>query len=82
VATHRWILTLLPAAALVILAGCGGNYSESDDCPASLAPGSSCTLSVAFKPGTAGFIPGTLTINYTPEPTSVPQLVRLRGTGQ
>jgi hypothetical protein len=59
-----------------------GNYSESDDCPASLAPGSSCTLSVAFKPGTAGFIPGTLTINYTPEPTSVPQLVRLRGTGQ
>lgn len=59
-----------------------GNYSESDNCPASLAPGSSCTLSVAFKPGTVGFIPGTLTINYTPEPTSVPQLVRLRGTGQ
>jgi hypothetical protein len=59
-----------------------GNYSESDDCPASLAPGSSCTLSVAFKPGTAGFIPGTLTINYTPEPTSVPQLVRLLGSGQ
>jgi hypothetical protein len=59
-----------------------GNYSESDDCPASLAPGSSCTLSVTFKPASAGFIPGTLTINYTPEPTSAPQIVRLRGTGQ
>lgn len=59
-----------------------GNYSESDDCPSALAPGSSCTLTVTFKPGSVGFILGTLTINYLPEPTDVPQLVRLRGTGQ
>lgn len=63
-----------------ILASSG--YSESDDCPASLAPGGSCTLSITFKPGSVGLIPGTLTINYTPEPTSSPQIVRLRGTGQ
>lgn len=59
-----------------------GNYSESDDCTASLAPGSSCTLTVTFKPGSLGFLPGALTINYSPEQTGVPQLVRLRGTGQ
>ncbi len=59
-----------------------GNYSESDDCPVTLAPGSSCTLTVTFKPGIVGFIPGKLTINYSPEPFGVPQFVYLRGTGQ
>jgi hypothetical protein len=59
-----------------------GNYSETDDCPVSLAPGSNCTLSVTFTPGGVGFEPGTLTINYSPEPTGQPQFVYLRGTGQ
>jgi hypothetical protein len=59
-----------------------GNYSELDNCPATLAPGSSCTLSVTFTPSGTGFSPGMLTINYSPEPTSQPQFVYLRGTGQ
>jgi len=59
-----------------------GNYSETDDCPVTLAPGSSCTLTVTFKPGTTGLLPGTLTINYSPEPTGLAQYVYLRGTGQ
>jgi hypothetical protein len=59
-----------------------GNYSETDNCPVTLAPGSSCTLSVAFSPSGAGFSPGTLTINYSPAPFSAPQFVYLRGTGQ
>jgi len=59
-----------------------GNYSETDDCSYSLAPGGSCTLIVTFNPKTVGFDPGTITINYTPEPTGDPQLVYLRGTGQ
>ncbi len=59
-----------------------GNYSETDDCAATLAPGSSCTLTVTFKPGGIGFVPGTLTINYSPAPTGTPQFVYLRGTGQ
>ena len=59
-----------------------GNYSELDDCPATLAPGSSCTLSVTFSPSGVGFESGTLTINYSPEPTGQPQFVYLRGTGQ
>jgi hypothetical protein len=59
-----------------------GNYSETDDCPISLAPGTSCTLTVTFKPSTVGFLPGSLTINYSPEPLGLPQVVYLRGTGQ
>jgi hypothetical protein len=59
-----------------------GNYVETDDCPFSLAPGGICTLTVTFTPKAVGFAPGTLTINYTPEPGGVPQIVRLRGTGQ
>ena len=59
-----------------------GDYSETDDCPFSLAPGATCTLTVTFKPKVVGFDPGSLTVNYTPEPTGTPQVVHLRGTGQ
>jgi hypothetical protein len=59
-----------------------GDYIELDDCPSSLPPGSHCTITVTFTPKIQGFDPGTLTINYTPEPTSVPQTIYLRGTGQ
>jgi hypothetical protein len=63
-------------------------YSESDDCPATLEQGANCTLTVTFKPGTVGFIPGTVTINYTQISSSGTvvagntQYVYLRGTGQ
>ena len=65
-----------------------GNYVESDDCAATLAQGSSCTLSVTFTPGSVGFTTGTLTINYTQVSSSGtatagnPQIVYLRGKGQ
>lgn len=59
-----------------------GDFSESDDCPGSLAPNTSCTITVTFKPKVAGFDPGTLTINVSPEPTGSPQIVHLRGAGQ
>jgi hypothetical protein len=64
------------------------NYSESDDCPATLAQGSSCTLIVTFTPSSTGFTAGNLTINYTQisnsgtVTTGNPQFVYLRGTGQ
>jgi len=48
-----------------------------------LAPGSSCTLTITFKPGSVGFLPGKLTITYLPELNgSFQQFVYLRGTGQ
>lgn len=59
-----------------------GNFSELDDCPATLVPGSSCTLSVTFTPSGVGFESGSLTISYSPEPTAQPQFVYLRGIGQ
>jgi hypothetical protein len=57
-----------------------GNYSETDNCSFSLAPGSSCTITVTFNPKGVGLNPGSITINYTPEPTGVPQTIYLRGT--
>jgi hypothetical protein len=59
-----------------------GNYSETDDCPFSLASGASCTMSVTFKPSAAGHNPGMLTINYAASSLSGSQVVYLRGTGQ
>jgi hypothetical protein len=59
-----------------------GNYTETDDCPFSLAPGGSCTLTVTFRPTAVGYDPGTLTINYTPAPANQAQTVYLHGTGQ
>jgi hypothetical protein len=41
-----------------------GDYSEADDCPFSLAPGSSCTVTVGFKPKIVGFDPGSITIAW------------------
>jgi hypothetical protein len=55
-----------------------GDFLERDDCGASLAPGSSCTLTVTFVPKAVGFTTGTITITYAVGQT---QTVYLRGTG-
>jgi hypothetical protein len=55
-----------------------GQYLLRDDCGASLAPGSSCTLTVTFAPTTVGFDTGTITITYEIGQT---QTVYLRGSG-
>jgi len=70
-----------PKAATVNLTGnlVTGDYAETDNCGASLAPGSSCTMTVTFQPKISGFDPGTITITYTIGQT---QTVHLRGTGQ
>jgi hypothetical protein len=74
-----------PNATTITLVGkivASGDYSESDDCPLSLAPGAICTLTVTFKPKVLGSDPGMLTINYTPEVSLSPQFVYLHGAGQ
>jgi hypothetical protein len=62
----------------------GSAYSESDNCPYSLAPGASCTLTIGFKPSAVGNITGSLAINYTTTSNSSfqTQPVYLLGTGQ
>jgi|HubBroStandDraft_5_1064220.scaffolds.fasta_scaffold06936_2 hypothetical protein len=57
-----------------------GNFTETDNCVGtSLAPGSSCTITVIFKSKTAGFNSGMITIGYTLGQT---QIIYLRGTVQ
>jgi sugar lactone lactonase YvrE len=40
-----------------------GNYSEADNCPASLANGTTCTMYVYFVPTGSGTLTGNITIN-------------------
>jgi hypothetical protein len=39
-----------------------GNYSQTNNCPASLATGQSCSIDVTFSPTLSGSIPGALTV--------------------
>jgi hypothetical protein len=60
-----------------------GDYFETDDCGSSLAPGSSCTLTITFTPQSIGFDPGNTLIGYVlGNTTALPQTISLRGTGQ
>ena len=56
-----------------------GDYTETDDCGASLALGASCTMNVTFQPKVVGFDPGTVTVSYTVQQI---QTIHLRGIGQ
>lgn len=74
-----------PNSATVNLVGriaVSGPYLETDTCPFSLPPGARCIITVTFNPKNPGLDPGSLTINYTPEPTGLPQKIYLRGIGQ
>lgn len=55
------------------------NFSDSNNCGGSLAPGRSCRVNVAFVPTTTGVLTGTLTI--TDSDVTSPQIVTLTGTG-
>jgi Ca2+-binding RTX toxin-like protein len=50
------------------------------NCPASLAPGRNCNLSVSFRPTVAGPHTGTLTVNSNA--TNTPTRANLTGTGR
>src|SRR5579862_1469572 len=55
-----------------------GDYKQTNNCPASLAAGSACTLNVAFTPTVKGTRNGSLTIT---DNSGSPQTVSLSGTG-
>ncbi|MFL6308273.1 MAG: choice-of-anchor D domain-containing protein [Candidatus Sulfotelmatobacter sp.] len=55
------------------------NFSDSNNCGGSLAPGRTCRVNVAFVPTTTGVLTGTLTI--TDSDVTSPQIVTLTGTG-
>lgn len=54
-------------------------YQQSNNCPGSLAAGSSCTIDVAFTPTASGNRVGTISI--TDSAAGSPQVVTLGGTG-
>lgn len=56
-----------------------GDYTETDTCPFSLAPGATCNLSIIFTPLVTGADPGNIVLNYNGNQI---QTVYLRGTGK
>jgi hypothetical protein len=56
-----------------------GDYSQTNNCPASLAAGSACAINVTFAPTTVGTRAGTLTISDNA--TGSPQTVSITGSG-
>ena len=56
-----------------------GNFTETNNCGASISPGFNCTISVKFSPTTVGALTGAITI--TDNATGSPQVVPLTGNG-
>jgi hypothetical protein len=58
-----------------------GNYLESDDCPAVLEVGGSCTLSLTFTPTGTGLETGKVQIFYASQLNNPGAVIYLRGIG-
>lgn len=56
-----------------------GNFSQTNNCPASLSAGSGCSVNITFVPKSTGSLEGALSINDSAQ--SSPQVVGLSGTG-
>jgi Beta-propeller repeat len=56
-----------------------GDFSESNDCPSSLAPGAACTIEVSFSPAIRGLRIGSVAI--TDDAAESPQVISLSGRG-
>jgi hypothetical protein len=64
----------------ISLTGTGASwFAQTNNCPASLAPGASCTISVTFTPAAAASKSAKLSIATSA--TSTPLSVSLSGTG-
>ncbi len=69
----------LGGIAITIGGANAGDFSETNNCPASLAAGSRCSINVTFKPAAAGARSAMLTISDNA--AAAPQTVALAGTG-
>ncbi len=56
-----------------------GNFAQVNNCPASLAPSSSCAINVTFTPTNSGNLFGSVTI--ADNATNTPQTISISGTG-
>ncbi len=55
-------------------------FAQTNNCPASLAPGASCTVNVAFTPSAPGDASGALSVQHSGMGT--PQVISLGGNGR
>lgn len=69
----------LTIAGISVTGANQGDFSQSNECPASLAAGSNCTISVTFKPTASGA--RTAAVSFADNATGSPQSVSLSGTG-
>lgn len=56
-----------------------GDFSQTNNCPASMVPGASCTVSLKFTPAASGPRNGTLV--FTDSDPTGPQITNLTGNG-
>jgi hypothetical protein len=56
-----------------------GDFSQTNNCGSSLAPGASCTINVTFAPTAAGSRTGSITVTDNASPAT--QTISLTGTG-
>ena len=74
------VLRNMGSAALTIVSkNATGDFAETDDCGAVIAPASMCTFSITFTPTASGNRTGTLTI--VDDAQGSPHTVALSGTG-
>jgi uncharacterized repeat protein (TIGR03803 family) len=66
-------------SSIAITGANAGDFAETNTCPATLAPGAKCTISVTFTPSTLGAEGAALNVNDNG--TNSPQTTRLTGTG-
>jgi hypothetical protein len=72
-------LTNTGGAALTASIAASGDYSQTNTCGSSVAAGTNCTISVAFKPSVKGTRTGTLSV--ADNAGGSPQTVSLSGVG-
>ncbi|MGB8541887.1 MAG: FG-GAP-like repeat-containing protein [Candidatus Acidiferrales bacterium] len=56
-------------------------FSQTNNCPASLAPQQSCYINVIFAPVKAGSLTGTISLSDNDTNASAPKVVHLKGIG-
>ena len=65
----------------LVFASATNSFNQTNNCPATLAAGSSCQIQVSFAPGSAGAISDSLLLNYVEDGQANFVLAGLDGTG-
>jgi hypothetical protein len=71
--------TALSITGISLTGADASDFAQSNECPTSLAPQGTCTISVTFTPASAGSL--TATLSVADNATGAPQTTTLNGTG-